>query len=775
MSDSSSTASASGGSEDRRSSRPRQYLTALDQFALALKKTRRSRKLSLRRLAEILDIDHNLLHRAEQGTNVPTTAVMKRIDAALDANGALVILAHVARAEPYSALPTKPAYLVGREDVLDRLTELLVPGPGRDTARRTVVITGEPGVGKTAVVLQWANETRDAFHTVLYADLRGFSGSPPAQPDEILGHLLKGLGVNTDQLPPRAKQRLAHFRGHLDRLGREGKRVLVVLDNARDSRQVKPVLPGTPNATVLTTSRQRLSGLTIEAGAVHLRVRPLDEDAAARLAAHYTDGDCTDITSKQVKRLARVCDYLPLALTIACQRISADRGKTLDEHLNELETACLDLLDADPGQEAATGVRAAFSWSYASLPERHAELFKALGVHPGAQFSVGAAAALIGAPLDDTTDLLEYLVQAHLLEQRGHRSYRLHDLLHDYAAEKTYMPAWEDERNQAIARLAQWYVHAANSAAGTITPTRDHHVRLDPPIDGVPVETFSDYSQALGWCNAEMASITPMAQLALDNGLLFEAWRLPVELIDYHVVRRPWRTWVSSIEVALEAARRAEEPTWIAQAADNLAEAYRRQGKLDQAEELDKLALKALEPVGDHPRRGWALTGLGNTAHARGQYELAAKYTEQGLIAQIALGHRIGELHTRIHLGRAYRELGRREDAMREGLIPVDEFNADGDRHGEATALIALSRTCQRFGEYEEALEYCERVRVLANSLADYWAEAEAVALKGELLNSLGDRNRGLQHMTEALGIIEDLDEFKAQRLRDKIAELRCA
>ncbi|MEU0529229.1 tetratricopeptide repeat protein [Amycolatopsis tolypomycina] len=742
------------------------HQSARQQFVQAVLGAARGNGWSQAELARRAWLDPALVNKIVKGTVWPTEESAAALARAVGGGPELSDLAERAWQERQLMLPRLPIQQVGRAPDMARLDELAQAAHPPEV----IVVNGQPGVGKTTFALDWANTVQDRYDVVLWSDLRGYSPGDPAQPVDILGDLLRGLGVPANRLPADATGRLASLRG---RLAGQGDRVLIVLDNARNSKQIEAVLPSTPRTLVLVTSRRRMPRLTLAHDTRHLALDVLHTDAAAQLVANTVGEDRAKAEADSVLRLVNLCGALPLALTIVGQRIVDQHDKSIRQHVRELTDRGhrLQLLALD--EDDTIGVRAAVDLSYESLPDSTARLFRLLGVHPGARFHLGAAAALAGVDTREAARLLEQLIRAHLVQGVDGSYFRLHDLLRVYAANEIARPEHESERTDATVRLVHWYLHTANAGAWTLTPARDHHIRLDPPPPGVTPLSFATSTEAYSWCAAELACITPIAQLALEAGLLFEAWRLPVDLFDYHILGRPWQVWITSYEVALTAAHAAGNDHHIAEAAVNLAEAYRRQGDLDRATALDRMAVDAIERSRrPHSRLGWAYAGLGNTAHAQQRYPEAVEHLRTAVAVHRQVGSRIGEMAAQVHLGRAYRAVGDRDRAIEHGMIALEAFRADDDRHGIAFALVPLARTCRAFGELQEALEYADAGLAAYRDSGDPWGEGEALGLKGQILSDLGQRQNGLACLTKAVAIVDDIDPRKAAELRQEIAAL---
>lgn len=753
------------GSPGNRSRQP--YLTLGEEFRAAVLALCEERDWTLRELSRQAYLDVGFLSKLVRGLTPPTVDVAKALDKAFGAGDTLLRLAKRLRTEPHPLLPVDRTF-VGRGSQSTRLDaiseELTVRSPPT-----VVVIAGPAGVGKTSLAVHWANTQRSTFGIVLWSDLHGYTGdqSQQAKPSDILDDLLRGLGVPSNRIPVTESERLSLLRGHLR--NRETK-VLIVLDNAFDLAQVKSALPGTPGTLVLITSRRRIRGLALEARTVHVPVAPMDDGDSTSLVAALIGQERAHQEPEAVARLVNLCAALPLALTIAGNLIAADRGTSVQQHADALaERGRLHMLDGD---DAGIGVRAAFSWSYESAAPEDARMFRLLGLHPGPRFSAAAAAALAGVTEHEALAILDRLAQAHLVQQRdGH--YRFHDLLRDYAAAEIASARWDHERNEAVARLVHWYVHSCHAAVLTLMPARDHHEDIgDPPPEITPM-TFDSYDDAFTWCAEEMPNVTPVAQLAVDHRLWRAAWRMPTDLIDYHVLARPWQVWTSSMQIALRAGEAEGNDLWIAEAADKLAAAHLRLRDYERSDELSRRALVLTEHRRPVPSRlGWPLINLGNSAHARGDFHAAVALIGQGVDAFVAGGSRIGELTGRIEWGRALRAVGDQGRALQQGRLAVDGFRADGDLHGVGSALVPLARTCRAFGQHDQALDYSDEAVKCFQDVSDEWGETDALEVKGLVLDDLGRRDEAVQCLTTAMHLVQALDEVKADGLRQAIATL---
>ncbi|WP_158884540.1 ATP-binding protein [Amycolatopsis anabasis] len=410
-------------------------------------------------------------------------------------------------------LPADVRGFTGRSGYLEKL-DALIPEAENHGDRAVVIsaIAGTAGVGKTALAVHWAHRVRDRFPDgQLYTNLCGYDhAGVPADPDAVLENFLHALDVPAEKVPGDLAAKQCLYRSVL-----AGRRMLIVLDNACSAEQIRPLLPGEGTCLVVVTSRNRLSGLVAREGAerVTLDVLPLAEAVELLRSILGSDRDRTAI----LESLAELCVRLPLALRIVAER-AATSAVPLTELVAELtdERSRLDALTPD-GDEDTTAVRAVFSWSYRALPPPDARVFRLLGLHPGPDLGLHAAAALAGVSQAETRRRLDRLVGAHMLERHGRR-FRFHDLLRVYAAERAHEDETATERDAARRRMLDWYLHTASAA--TTAVGHDSQLRLEPVSPGITPLTFDTPGQVATWYAAEYRNLE-----ATWRYLVNQAWR----------------------------------------------------------------------------------------------------------------------------------------------------------------------------------------------------------------------------------------------------------
>ncbi|WP_329308658.1 BTAD domain-containing putative transcriptional regulator [Streptomyces microflavus] len=414
-------------------------------------------------------------------------------------------------------LPAMAGAYVGRRRQLRELDALLSPDPGERA--HVVAVVGAPGVGKTALAKHWAHARRKHFEDgQLFVDLRGHSPLPTLRPADVLAQFLRALGAPPDRLPADEDEAAALYRTLL-----ADKQMLIVLDNARDAEQVRPLIPGARGCAVVITSRSRLAGLVASDGARQLALDVLDPGEARRLLGGII-GECRATAEEEAaRRLVQLCGSLPLAIRIAGANLVA-RDTGIADYCAEL--AGDDLLSRlrVEGDRRST-VRAAFDLSYLALPAEARRMFRLLGLMPGPDVSVNGAAALTDSTSAASAGLLVSLTDAHLVRERAAGRFGLHDLVRSYARELVS----GQEAHAARQRLFEWYLYHADAAARLLYPAEP----AAGPSTGAPPSAalvFSDHGEASEWLDSERENLAGAVLQAAGSGFTTIAWRLAESL-----------------------------------------------------------------------------------------------------------------------------------------------------------------------------------------------------------------------------------------------------
>jgi DNA-binding SARP family transcriptional activator len=700
-------------------------------------------------------------------------------DAKADAPGSIAIgtFAGLAAATPAAEAPASaagaaavPAQLpadigdfTGREAHVAHLSALLLgtskgSNPG---AVRIAVVNGAAGLGKTTLAVHAAHQVSTQFPDgQLYVDLLGASAQPAA-PGEVLARFLRDLGVSGDKLSTRDDERAALYRTTLT-----GRRVLIVLDNAKDAAQVRPLLPGTASCAVLVTTRNRTPDL---ASIRYVDLNVLEDPEALELFSRIVGEERATAEPDATAEILVACAGLPLAVRICAARLAARRNwqiATLAARLRNEQRRLDELKIGD------LEVRSSFRVSYDSLikPRRGldpARAFRLLGLWQGESISLQAAAALLGEPDDDVAETLESLVDVNLLESPAPDWYRFHDLLKVYAMERAQEEEPEAVRDEALSRLLWWYLDTAQAAADRVSPQR-YQVSYGPRTAGHPALTFATMETALTWYDEERANIVAATRQAAAVGLHEVAGRLPPTLFPLFNRRSNWADCVTTHRLAAEsAAKTGDRPgeawalAWLgfalvilrdpeafghleralavrqqlgdtrgeAQSAIALAEAHlRMHGAGEDALRYLRRASALLEPLGATSLRSVALNNLGEVYFGLDDLDAAAECYLQAL----DIGREIGGLaegHALHNLGRVYLRQRRHDEAIARFEEALPKHRAFGDLVGEATALKELGTAQAETGRQADARASLTGALRIFEQIGDQEQAGEAAAL----------------------------------------------
>ncbi|WP_155347809.1 ATP-binding protein [Acrocarpospora pleiomorpha] len=628
-------------------------------------------------------------------------------------------------------LPMDVYGFTGRTEQLATLHALLAPGE-----RRTAVISavaGTAGAGKTALAVHWAHQVAKRFPDgQLYLDLRGYDPERPVPAADALAGFLRSLGVDGQDIPDDLSERAARYRTLV-----AGRRLLIVLDNARGADHVRPLLPGSPSCFVVVTSREDLAGLVARDGARRIELDMLSTPEAIALLRALI-GERVDKSPSQAAELAENCARLPLALRIAAELAVARPGVALAELVAGLrdEQRRLDLLDA--AGDPRTAVRAVFSWSYRQLSADAARLFDLLGLHPGRDIDAYAAAALAGAGLGRARELVEELARGHLLESAGPGRYTMHDLLRAFAVENATDP------HAALTRLLNYYRYTAASAAGVLFPYE--RGRPEPDVPGSPVPPVDE---VVAWLDRERPNLVAVADYAARHG-----W--PGHCVD--LSRALWRHfevgchYQEALAVHTSAARAAlAAGEGRAAALANLGGIHWWLGDFRQAGERFRQSLAAARETGDLEGEARALGRLGVVAERLGELPSALGYLGDALALCRRTGNRHGTGTQLINIGALYRRLGRYEDAAEHQLEAADVFAEVGDLRLRGYALGNLGALYGLLGRHEGALTHLEQALANCRESGDPGGEGSALAAMGAVYLRLGRHPEALDHLRRAL------------------------
>ena len=661
-------------------------------------------------------------------------------------------------------LPHGMADFTGRETELDRL-HALMSGDSADHGAAVVItaIAGTAGVGKTSLAVHWAHQVRHRFPDgQLYVNLRGFDPNGSAmEPGEAIRGFLDAFGVPSQRIPVSLEAQAALYRSLL-----AGRQVLVVLDNARDTAQVDPLLPGSPGCVVVVTSRNRLSGL-VAAGAVPLAVDLLTTAEARQLLSRRIGHDRVAAEPEAVNDIIAACARLPLALAIVAARAAIHPRFTLAALAGELREA-RGGLDAFVGENAATDARVVLSWSYRMLTPAAARLFRLLGLHPGPDVAAPAVASLAGVSPAQLRPLLAELVSAHVLEERTPGRFGFHDLLRTYAAEQVHAVDTDAERHAATQRVLDHYLHTAHAADQLLYPYRQP-LALDPPAPGVTPVALSAPEQALAWFTAEHPVLLAAVELAAGSRFDTLTWQLAWEITAFLNYQGHWNDWAASQHTVLRVARRSADTTGQANAHRLLSIAYMNLCRFDEADAHARQALDLYAELGDRTNQarvrlslGWVLEHLGRLAEALTE-------AQQALELSRASQDRVGEADALSWVGWYNAQLGEYEQALVFSQQSLDMHREFHDRPHQVNTWSSLGYAHHHLGHHEEAIGCYGRALELWRNVGDRYEEAQTLVRLGDAHHAATNPDAAQSAWQQALSILDELGHPNAEPLRTKL------
>ena len=667
------------------------------------------------------------------------------------------------RGRPVPAqLPADVAGFVGRTDELSCLTKLL---DGSDRLAPVVisVIAGTAGVGKTCLAVHWAHQVLDWFPDgQLYVNLRGFDQrGTVAMPGEVVRSFLDALHVPAQRMPTGLDAQAALYRSLLAE-----RRMLVLLDNARDVEQVRPLLPGAPGCLVLITSRDQLTGLVAGAGAIPLPLDLLSTEEARDLLARRVGMERIAANAAAVDEVIDRCARLPLALAVLAARAAIQPGLPLAALAADLRRL-RDRLDTLATGDAGTDVRSVFSWSYQQLAKPAARLFRLLGVHPGPDLSVSAAASLAGIPLARVRPLLAELVRVHLVTERVNGRYALHDLLRAYAGELAATDEPEVDRQAAVRRLSDHYLQSAHRAAVVLDQTRDE-IELIPPLAGVTGDDIESAAAATDWFTAEHQVLTAAVRLDVDSGLDRHAWQL-VWSMGAFIDHRDFRLAGALHRLALQAARRLGDPAAQGLTHRRLARVYTLLGEYGEARAHSEHALEVYRQLGDDTNQAFVHLTLTRMLDRQGRYRDALHHAEQALARHQASGHPAGQANALNAVGWCQGQLGNYETALEYCLNALGLAREIGNRRIEADTWDSVGLAYHHLGQHADAIAAYQQGIALYRDLGYPYYVAGTLGHLGDTYHASGNTDAARERWRQALTIFTELDHPDAEQIRARL------
>ncbi|MEO3747643.1 BTAD domain-containing putative transcriptional regulator [Plantactinospora sp. B5E13] len=670
--------------------------------------------------------------------------------------------------EPSFPAPVVPAQLppdlvgfVGRAGYLRQL-DALGAGELIGAATGICVITGTAGVGKTSLAVRWARRIRGLFPDgQLYLNLRGADPEGHVvSPGDAITAFLAALAVPPERIPDALDARAALYRSLI-----ADRRILVLLDNAHDAAQVRPLLPSAPGCLAVVTSRNRMSTLVAMEGARPVSVALLTADEAHELLVSRLGAEAVAAEPEAVREIVRLCAGLPLALVVVAARAATNPHFTLAAIARELRTA-RGGLDAFEGDAPASGVRAVFSWSYQTLHPGAARLFRLLGLHPGPDIALAGAASLGGLPVGQTRSLLATLAAVHLVTELSPGRYTLHDLLRAYASELSPAHDTESDRRAAVRRLLDHYLHTAYGASQLLYRGLDA-MDLAPPDPGVTVEDLPDQVAVLDWLTEEHPALFAALNHAAGHGFDRHTWQLAATLTPIFLRNGRWRHMVH--RAVLDAADRVTDPAGSGHVHRILAIGLAGLGRTDEAYRHLQQALDLYRQAGDLALQANAYQGMTWVRERQGRYEEALAHAEQAYALHEAAGAGVRLFHAINNLGWCHARLGNYEQALAYCQTALERAIEFGDTHGQGTMYDSLGYIHGCLGDRERAVTYYHRALDRYRAEGSRYLETRTLDHLGDLHAATGDLPAAREAWRQAETILDGIGHLDADNIRAKL------
>ena len=669
-------------------------------------------------------------------------------------------------------VPPEAAGFAGRAAELSFLHAMLsapakagaVPG----TADSPVcIVTGTAGVGKSTLAIRFARQVAPRFPDgQLYVNLRGFDPSgAPTEPETALRGFFEALGVPPRRVPATLEAQTGLFRSLL-----EGKRMLLLLDNARSTEQVRPLLPGSPGCMVVITSRSQLTGLVVAEGARPLSLDVLSDAEARDLFERRLGPERVAAEPMAVAELMRQSAWLPLALSVTCARAVTRPGVALADLVAELADARgrLDVLETG---DVTTDLRAVFSWSYEKLTQPAARMFRLLGLHPGPDISAASAASLAGIPLAAARAALAELARASLLTEDTAGRFGCHELLRAYAAERAAADEGADERTAARRRLLDHYLRTAHAGSARLYPARSS-VPAPPMLPGVTPEDFGSYEAVLAWFGAEHRVLTGVLTMAAEQRLDEYIWKLGWYWSAV-LKRRGQLAEVAALQrTALVAALRLRDPVGLAHVHYELGHVSGRLGAFAEGHAHLEEALKLFTTLGDQVKIGQVRHGLAILLNLEDRYAEALEHATESLRLRRSYADMAAVAYSENAVGWIYAHLGRHAQALLHCQRALELHRESGSRSGAADTLDSIAYAYSRLADHGQAIAHYEQALELYRNIGDLDGESACLIQLGDVQLTAGQTAAARHSWEQALVVQSRLPGVDSGPVRGRLDQL---
>jgi tetratricopeptide (TPR) repeat protein len=660
-------------------------------------------------------------------------------------------------------LPPALRGFAARDDYLARLDDMLSVARQHPVAMPVIALSGMAGVGKTTLAVHWAHQVSPLFPDgQLYVDLRGFGPGPAMEPGEAVRGFLASLGITHERMPGQLAAQTGLYRSVL-----AGRRMLVLLDNASDPCQVRPLLPGSAGCLAVVTSRDGLAGLAAAEGADVLALDVLTKAQAVSLLASRVGTQRLDAEPDAADEIITACAGLPLALAIVAARASSQQDFPLAAIAAAMRRSG-GLLGALGIADPVTSVEAALSWSYSRLDPGTARMFRLTGLHPGPDFSSAAAASLAGIPISTALPVIAGLARANLITERLPGRYASHDLLRQYAAGLSEKVDDKAGRRVALGGMLDHYLQTADTARRLVLPHWEA-IALSPPQRGTVTEQLADDQEAVTWLTAERAALQATVRLACSSGFDTYAWQLPWVVGRFYLGQGRWPELAAMQEAAVSAAARLSDQNALALCHRELGAVYVRLGRNAEARTELRSALRLFEQLGDIARQARTHGDLAYAAERQGRNAEALRHAEAALEFLHRAGDAAGQARALNGVGRYSALQGDHQRALACCRQALNLQRKLGDRYGEVDTWDSLGYSYYHLGDHTQSADCYQHAIDLFGEVGDRYNQARTLIRFGEVQHANGDTGTGHRTWQDALQILEQLAHPDAEELRARL------
>ncbi|MQA09146.1 MAG: tetratricopeptide repeat protein [Pseudonocardiaceae bacterium] len=626
---------------------------------------------------------------------------------------------------------------------------------------RILVISGLGGIGKTALAHTWLNQLCDRYPDgQLQVNLGGLDPAYQVPTTEVLGRFLRGLGVLPAMVPADVDEQGAMYRSLT-----KDKALLVLLDNAASADQILPLLPNSASSLVVTTSRLRLATLRAADRLFLERFEPKDglELLSTALGPERVDSE-TSVARDLVER----CDGFPLALSIIGASLALRRHSSIARVVTDLDDERRRLNVLSSREDAS--MQAVLDVSYEALSAEAARFYRLLGLHPTSEFGGGVAAATVDRSVREVDALIEQLLEASLLEEIDRDRYQFHDLVRLHARERAERHDPEPEREAALRRIFEWYLHTAMATGDLTTPDQDPIRYVFDYLPADPV-TFASRDEALGWLEKERANLITVIRTVAEQRMPVLGWQLANAMWPLFLLHKHYRDFLAVSEIGVRCAQEWGNRWAEALMHNRCGAACRGAGRFDDAVEHYSRALRVLPETGDQAPAIRSLEGFGLVALARGQLDDALRHFDDNLRRSRELDRQHDVSLVLVNIGATLTKVGRFDEAIENLEHARESLAAQGDDYNVARARTDLGNALGRAGQFARAREHLDGALAAMRAAGSSFEEARVLMTLGEVAEQAGDAEEARHYYETALPIFVELGRPEAKRIDEKLSQ----